>query len=42
MSKPRRNTHVALETTEPTSLGSGFTSGLLAAILGIAGFGLVL
>ena len=32
---------VALETTEPTSFGSGFISGLLAAILGIAGFGLV-
>jgi lathosterol oxidase len=41
MSEPRRRTHVALETTEPTSFGSGFISGLLAAILGIAGFGLV-
>jgi sterol desaturase/sphingolipid hydroxylase (fatty acid hydroxylase superfamily) len=42
MSEPRRGTHVALETTEPTSFGSGFISGLLAAILGIAGFGLAL
>ena len=42
MSEPRRRTHVALETTEPTSFGSGFISGLLAAILGIAGFGLAL
>ena len=34
--------HVALETTEPMSFGYGFISGLLSAILGIAGFGLVL
>jgi sterol desaturase/sphingolipid hydroxylase (fatty acid hydroxylase superfamily) len=34
--------HLALETTEPTSFGHGFISGLLSAILGIAGFGLVL
>jgi sterol desaturase/sphingolipid hydroxylase (fatty acid hydroxylase superfamily) len=39
---PRRPTHVALETTEPTSFGHGFISGLLSAILGIAGFGIVL
>jgi hypothetical protein len=32
MSKPWRGTHVALETIEPTSFGSRFTSGLLAAI----------
>ena len=34
--------HLALATTEPTSFGSGFLSGLLSAILGIAGFGAVL
>lgn len=34
--------HLALETTEPTSFGHGFISGLLSAILGIGGFGLVL
>jgi hypothetical protein len=34
--------YVALETTEPTSFGYGFISGLLSAILGIAGFGIVL
>jgi sterol desaturase/sphingolipid hydroxylase (fatty acid hydroxylase superfamily) len=34
--------HVALETTEPTSFGYGFISGLLSAVLGIAGFGIVL
>lgn len=33
---------IALETTEPTSFGYGFISGLLSAILGIAGFGVVL
>ena len=38
--KPRA--HVALETTEPTSFGHGFISGLLSAVLGIAGFGIVL
>ena len=37
---PRR-AHVALQTTEPTSIG-GFISGLVSAILGIAGLGLVL
>ncbi len=34
--------HIALHTTEPTSFGHGFISGLLSAILGIAGFGAVL
>lgn len=34
--------HLSLQTTEPTGFGSGFTSGLLSAILGIAGFGAVL
>lgn len=38
----RRNPHLALETTEPTSFGYGFISGLLSAILGIVGLGLVL
>jgi sterol desaturase/sphingolipid hydroxylase (fatty acid hydroxylase superfamily) len=33
---------VSLETVEPTSFGHGFISGLLSAILGIAGFGAVL
>jgi lathosterol oxidase len=37
-----RRPHVSLETTEPTLLGSGFASGLISAILGIAGFGAVL
>lgn len=36
------NAHLALETTEPTSFGYGFISGLLSAILGIAGFAAVL
>jgi lathosterol oxidase len=34
--------HLSLETTEPMAFGYGFISGLLSAILGIAGFGLVL
>jgi lathosterol oxidase len=38
--RPRR-AHLSLETTEPTSFGHGFVSGLLSATLGIAGFGLV-
>jgi len=33
---------LSLETTEPTSFGYGFISGLLSAMLGIAGFGAVL
>jgi lathosterol oxidase len=33
---------IGLHTTEPTSIGYGFISGLLSAILGIAGFGIVL
>ena len=33
---------VALETSEPTTFGSGFISGLLAAILGLTAFGVVL
>jgi sterol desaturase/sphingolipid hydroxylase (fatty acid hydroxylase superfamily) len=37
-----RRPHIALETTEPTSFGYGFISGLLSAILGIVGLGLVL
>lgn len=37
-----RSTHLALETTEPTSFGYGFISGLFSALLGIAGFGIVL
>src|SRR5688572_1485165 len=38
----RRRPHLALETTEPTAFGYGFISGLLSAILGIVGLGLVL
>ena len=38
----RRAAHLAITTTEPTRFGSGFLSGLLSAILGIAGFGAVL
>jgi sterol desaturase/sphingolipid hydroxylase (fatty acid hydroxylase superfamily) len=34
--------HVALDTTEPTTFGYGFISGLVSALLGIAAFGLVL
>jgi lathosterol oxidase len=34
--------HVSLETSEPMSFGYGFISGLLSALLGIAGFGAVL
>jgi sterol desaturase/sphingolipid hydroxylase (fatty acid hydroxylase superfamily) len=37
-----RTPHLSLETTEPMPLGHGFISGLLSAILGIAGFGAVL
>lgn len=37
-----RKAHLSLETTEPTRVGSGFISGLLSAILGIAGLGAVL
>jgi hypothetical protein len=37
----RPRAHLALETTEPTAFGHGFISGLLSAILGIAGFGVV-
>ena len=38
----RRGAHLSLRTTEPTPFGSGFLSGLLSALLGIAGFGAVL
>jgi len=38
----RRTPHVTLRTTEPTRFGSGFLSGMLSAILGIAAFGVVL
>lgn len=38
----RRGAHLSLATTEPTPIGSGFVSGLLSALLGIAGFGAVL
>ena len=38
---PRR-AHLSLETSEPMSIGSGFMTGLLSAVLGIAAFGAVL
>jgi sterol desaturase/sphingolipid hydroxylase (fatty acid hydroxylase superfamily) len=38
----RPRAHLALETSERTSVGHGFISGLLSALLGIAGLGLVL
>jgi hypothetical protein len=38
---PRPVRRLALETLEPTSFGYGFISGLIAAILGIAAFGIV-
>lgn len=37
-----RKAHLSLETTEPMTFGYGFISGLLSAVLGIAGFGAVL
>jgi lathosterol oxidase len=40
--QPGPGAHLALQTGEPTSFGHGFVSGLTAAILGIAGFGLAL
>jgi sterol desaturase/sphingolipid hydroxylase (fatty acid hydroxylase superfamily) len=40
--EPSRRAHLSLATTEPMSFGYGFMSGLLSAILGIAGFGAVL
>jgi sterol desaturase/sphingolipid hydroxylase (fatty acid hydroxylase superfamily) len=39
---PSRRPHLSLSSTEPTAFGSGFLSGLLSAILGIAGLGAVL
>ena len=39
---PPRRPHVSLSTSEPTAFGSGFLSGLLSAILGIAGLGAVI
>ena len=38
----RLKPHVALRTSEATSIGHGFISGLMSALLGIAGLGLVL
>ena len=40
--RERSRAQLALETTEPMSFGYGFISGLLSALLGIAGFGAVL
>jgi lathosterol oxidase len=40
--RPPAGPHLGLSTTEPTRVGSGFVSGLISAILGIAGLGAVL
>jgi lathosterol oxidase len=40
--RERRRAHLSLYTTEAVSFGSGFISGLLSAVLGIAGLGIVL
>ncbi|SVA04471.1 uncharacterized protein METZ01_LOCUS57325, partial [marine metagenome] len=40
--KQKKKAHISLETTEPMSLGTGFTSGILSSILGIFGLGIVL
>ena len=39
--EPGLEPHVTLETSEPTSFGYGFISGLLSALLAIAAFGVV-
>ena len=41
-SRPRSGPHLSLETTEPMTFGYGFISGLLSALLGIGGLGIVL
>ncbi len=38
---PSRKAHFALETTEPTSLGHGWISGTISAVLGVVGLGTV-
>jgi sterol desaturase/sphingolipid hydroxylase (fatty acid hydroxylase superfamily) len=38
----RGSAHLGLSTTEPTAAGHGFISGLVSALLGLAGLGLVL
>src|SRR5918993_50649 len=38
----RGRAHLGLSTTEPTAAGHGFISGLVSALLGLAGLGLVL
>jgi sterol desaturase/sphingolipid hydroxylase (fatty acid hydroxylase superfamily) len=38
----QRTVHVALRTTGPTRFGSGFSSGMLSALMGMAAFGVVL
>jgi sterol desaturase/sphingolipid hydroxylase (fatty acid hydroxylase superfamily) len=40
--EPAPFNRLALETAEPTAFGSGFLSGVASAVLGIAGFGIVL
>ena len=40
--RPADRRHLSLSTTEPTGFGSGFLSGLLSAVLGLAGLGAVL
>ncbi|MFN0053799.1 MAG: sterol desaturase family protein [Planctomycetales bacterium] len=39
---PPRRSHFSLETTEPSSFGHGWISGLFSAVLGIVGLGAVL
>ena len=40
--RQRGGAHLGLSTTEPTGAGHGFISGLVSALLGLAGLGLVL
>ena len=40
--RPGKFARLALETTEPTAVGHGFISGLISALFGITGLGLVL
>ena len=40
--RPGKFGHLSLDTTEPTAVGHGFISGLISALFGITGLGLVL
>jgi hypothetical protein len=37
-----RRAHMSIETSEPTMFGSGFASGIVSAVLGLAALGAVL